>query len=80
MVCNLCTEHVSLQYHVVFDDKFESVFHYGKISEELDKICAELFVNSREHFIEDEYDEDELLIYRLPPLDKVWAFRARVAS
>ncbi len=71
LVCNLHTGHMSLQYHVVFDDKFKSVFHDGKTSEELDKICTELFVNSREHFIEDNYDDDGLLIYRPPPLDEV---------
>ncbi|KAL7474366.1 hypothetical protein ACHAW6_000339 [Cyclotella cf. meneghiniana] len=79
LFCNLHTGHVSLQYHVVFNDKFETVFHDGKTSEEPDEICTELFVNSREHFIEDEYDEDRLLIYRLTPLNNL-AFRARAAS
>ena len=69
---NLHTGHVSLQYYVVFDDKFETVFHDGKTSEELDKICAELFVNSMEHFIEDECGKDGLLSYRPPPLNEVW--------
>ncbi len=72
LVCNLHTGHVSLQYHVVFDDKFESVFHDGKMSVELDKICAELFVTSRVHFVEDKYDGNKLLIYRPPPLNEVW--------
>jgi hypothetical protein len=58
---------VSPQYHIVFDDKFETVFHDGKTLEELDKICAELFVNSREWFVEEEYEEDGLLIYKPPP-------------
>ena len=70
---NLHTCYVSPQYHVVFDDKFvETVFSDGKSSAELDAICAELFVSSRESYVEDEYDEDGILIYRPPPLDEVW--------
>jgi hypothetical protein len=72
LVRNLHTGYVSPQYHVVFDDKFETVFSDGKSSEELDRICADLFVNSRELYVEDEYDEDGMLIYRPPPLDEVW--------
>ncbi|KAL7477413.1 hypothetical protein ACHAW6_003218 [Cyclotella cf. meneghiniana] len=49
LVCNLHTGHVSLPYHVVFDDKFKTVFNVGKSSEDLDKIHTELFVNGREH-------------------------------
>jgi hypothetical protein len=68
----LHTGHVSPQYDVVFDDKFKTVFNDGKSSEELDRICAELFVNSREHFVDEEYDEeydeDGMLIYKPPPL------------
>ena len=56
------TGYVSPQYHVVFDSKFETVFNNGKSSAELDKICAELFVSSRECFVEDEYDEDHPLM------------------
>jgi hypothetical protein len=72
LVRNLHTGHVSPQYHVVFDDKFETVFNDGKSSEELDKICAELFVSSRELFVEEEYDDDGILVYKPPPLDEVW--------
>ncbi|KAL7479157.1 hypothetical protein ACHAW6_004896 [Cyclotella cf. meneghiniana] len=72
LVCNLYTGHVSPQYHAVFDDKLKTVFHDGKMSAELDKIVAELFANNREHFVEDEYDDNGHLIYRPPPLDKVW--------
>jgi transposase InsO family protein len=72
LVRNLHTGYVSPQYHVVFDDKFETVFNDNKSSAELDKICAELFVSSRECFVEDEYDEDGMLVYRPPPLDEVW--------
>ncbi|KAL7474381.1 hypothetical protein ACHAW6_000356 [Cyclotella cf. meneghiniana] len=72
LVRNLQTGYVSPQYHVVFDDKFETVFSNGKTSDELDKICNKLFVNSCEYYAEEEYDEDGVLIYKLPPLDEVW--------
>ena len=72
LVHNLHTGYISPQYHVVFDDKFETVFHNGKSSEELDKICNQLFVESRDCYVEVEYDEDGLLIYQPPPLDEVW--------
>jgi hypothetical protein len=72
LVRNLHTGYVSPQYHVVFDDRFETVVSDGKTSEELDKICKELFVNSRDCYAEEEYDEDGMLIYEPPPLDEVW--------
>ncbi|KAL7478696.1 hypothetical protein ACHAW6_004471 [Cyclotella cf. meneghiniana] len=43
---------ISPKYHVVFNDKFEMVFHNGTSTEELDKICDELFVNSRDCYME----------------------------
>ena len=48
------------------------MFHDGKTSKESDKIVDELFVNSREEFAFEEYNEDGVLIYRPPPLDEVW--------
>ncbi|KAL7480320.1 hypothetical protein ACHAW6_006014 [Cyclotella cf. meneghiniana] len=71
-VQNLHTSYVSPQYHVVFDDKFEAVFNNAKSSEELDKICAKLFVSSRECCAENKYNEDGILVYKPPPLNKVW--------
>jgi hypothetical protein len=60
LVQNLHTSHISPQYHVVFDNKFQTVFHFhdGKTSKESDKIVDELFVNSREEFAFEEYNED----------------------
>jgi hypothetical protein len=62
---------------VVFDDRFETVFSDGKTSEELDKICKELFVNSRDCCAEEEYDEDGMLIYKPPSLDAIGAGASR---
>ena len=58
LVRNLHTGYVSPQYHMVFDDELETLFLDGKTSDELDKICNELFLNSHECYVEEEYDED----------------------
>ncbi|KAL7475562.1 hypothetical protein ACHAW6_001475 [Cyclotella cf. meneghiniana] len=71
LVRNLHTGYISPHYHVVFDDKFKTIFHTGKSTEELDKICNELFVESQDHYVEEEYDKDGVLIYKPPPLDEV---------
>jgi hypothetical protein len=72
LVRNLHTGYVSPQYHVVFDDKFETVFHDGITTEELDKICDGLFAECRDCYAEEEYDDDGMLIYTPPLLDEVW--------
>ena len=65
LVRNLHTGFVSPQYHVVFDDNFETVFHDGKSDDDLQKICDDLFVNNRDCFVEEEYDDDGVLIEAL---------------
>ena len=72
LVRNLHMGYIHPQYHVVFDDKFKTIFHAGKSTEELDKICNELFVESHNCYVEEGYDEDGVLIYKPPPLDEVW--------
>ncbi|KAL7475537.1 hypothetical protein ACHAW6_001446, partial [Cyclotella cf. meneghiniana] len=72
LVQNLHTGHVSPQYHVVFDDKFETVFHDGKTTDKLDQIFNILFAESRECYAEEEFDEDGILIYKPPLLDEMW--------
>ena len=72
MVCNLHTGFISHQYHVVFDDCFQTVFHDGKSSNALDIVCDEIFTSSQECYSKEEYDEDVILIYKPPPLDEFW--------
>ena len=72
MVRNLHTGHVSPQYHVVFDDKFETIFNNGMPDEKFDELCNDLFETSRDWYTEEEYDSDGVLIYKPPPLDEVW--------
>ncbi|KAL7485583.1 hypothetical protein ACHAW6_011177 [Cyclotella cf. meneghiniana] len=71
MVRNLHMGFVSPYYQVVSDDNFQTVFNDGKTSEEFDKICHMLFVESHNCYMEDKYDDDGMLIYTPPPLDEV---------
>ncbi len=38
----------------------------------MDTICEELFTTSCEVYATDEYDAEDNLVYRPPPLDEVW--------
>ena len=72
LVRHLKTGHISPQWHLVFDDKFETVYSSGQPTAEVDKICTELFESGRELYAEDEFDDDGILIYQPPPLDDIW--------
>ena len=70
-VRNLSTGYISPQFHLVFDDKFETVVGTGRSDEVIDEICNSLFDTNRDWYSEDEYDEDGEPIYMAPPLDEV---------
>ena len=74
LVRHLGTGHVSPQWHVVFDDKFESVFSTGCMSDDdFDRICSTLYDESRDWYLEPEdFDDDGDLVYEPPPLDEVY--------
>jgi hypothetical protein len=72
LIRNLDTGFVSPQYHVVFDDRFETVFSSGKDDEAIDRLCSELFEDSRDLYVEPEYNDEGELVYEPPPLDEVW--------
>ena len=71
-VRHLKTGFVSPQYHVVFDDLFESVFSSGPDDAVVDAICEDLYKTSRDIYATDEYDAHDNLVYKPPPLDEVW--------
>lgn len=71
-VRHLVTGHISPQYHVVFDDLFQTVFNDAQHDEVTDAICKELFEDSRDIYVEPEYDDDGHLVYSPPPLDEIW--------
>jgi hypothetical protein len=68
----LKTGFISPQYHVVFDDLFESVFSSGPDDAVVDAICKDLYGSSCKVYATDEYDAHDNLVYKPPPLDEVW--------
>ena len=71
-VRHLSTGHVSPQFHVVFDDLFETVICNGDNDAVVNSICDGLFNRNRKLYVEDEFDADDMLIYKPPPLHEVW--------
>ncbi len=71
MVWNIYTIHVSPQYHVVFDDKYETIFNMGTSEEQFDAMYNVLFENSCNWYAEEGCYDDNNLVYKPPPLDKV---------
>ncbi len=68
----MSTVHVSPQFHVVFDDLFETVIQNGDNYAVVNSIWDGLFNRNREPYVEDEFDSDGVLIYKPPPLHEVW--------
>ena len=57
LVLNIKTGRISLQYHVVFDDKFATVNSLPK-EDSLDKQWSRIFKLDREFYLDLEFDED----------------------
>ena len=71
-VRHLGTGYVSPQYHVVFDDLFETVFSSGVNNALIDSICKKKYGSSCKIYATNEYYAHNNLVYKLPPLDEVW--------
>ncbi len=69
---HLKTGYVSPQYHVVYNDLFQTVFSTGPNTDLVDAMCEEPFTTSCELYATDEYDAEDNLVYCPPPLDEVW--------
>ena len=70
-VRNLKTGYIYPQYHIVFDDLFETTFCRGQNNPVIDQICNDRFDSRRDWYAEEEYDPEGQLIYRPPPLADV---------
>ena len=70
-VRHLGTGYVSPQYHVVFDDLFETGFSSGADNALVDFICENLYGTSCEVYATDEYDANNNLVYKPSSLDEV---------
>ncbi len=71
-VRHLTTNFISPQFHLVFDDLFETVIRTGIDDIVVESICNELFQLNRELFAEEELNEAGNIIYQPPPLHEVW--------
>jgi hypothetical protein len=72
-VQHLSTGHVSTQFHVVFDDLFETVIRNGDNDAVVNSICNGLFFYPNcKLYVEDEFDANDMLIYKPPLLHEVW--------
>ncbi len=71
-VQHLTAGYISPQFHVVFDDLFETVNRTGADDRVVKSICNGLFQRNRESYAEDELDEVGNLIYRPPPIHEAW--------
>jgi len=69
---HLTTGYISPQFHVVFDDMFDTVNCIGVDDRVIESICNGLFQHNQELYAEDELDEAGYIIYRPPPLHEVW--------
>jgi hypothetical protein len=57
----------------IFRDAGSKYIHVqNQVSLGVGEMLNELFVNSRELFVEEEYDDDGILVHKPPPLDEVW--------
>ncbi len=71
-VHHLSTGYVSPKFHVVFDELFETVICNGDNDAVINSICDGLFERNQELYVEDEFNADGMLVYKPPPLHKVW--------
>ena len=71
-VRHLSTGHVSPQFHAVFDDLFKTVVRNGDNDVVINSICNGVFEQNCKLYVEDEFDADDVLIYKPPPLHEVW--------
>jgi hypothetical protein len=71
-VRHLSTGYVSPQFHVIFDNLFETVVCNGDNDAVINSICNGLFKRNRELYVQDKFNADGMLVYKLPPLHKVW--------
>jgi hypothetical protein len=70
LVLNLRTGHVSSQYHVIFDDAFETVPSLNPSTSVIDDKFATLFDSpSRDFYLDQIFEDDDV---SLPTLDASW--------
>jgi hypothetical protein len=75
-VRHLSTSFFSPQFHVVFDDLFETVNRAYVDEPVIKSICQDLFQLCNELYAEEELDKAGNIIYQPPPFHEVWLYNA----
>ncbi len=73
-VHHLSTNFISPQFHVVFNDLFETVSRTGVDEPVVKSICQDLFQLRKELYAEEELNKTGSIIYQHPPLHEVWLY------
>ena len=60
---HLSTGYISPQFHLVFDDLFETVICQGYNESKIEAICSDIFDVNRYWYAEDQFDDARNLIY-----------------
>ena len=71
-VLNLSTGYISPQFHLVFDDLFETVLQNKDDENVLNDICNYTFDLNRDWYYKDEHDDNSKLIYQPSTSEYVW--------
>ena len=71
-VRNLSTGYISPQFHLVFDDLFETFICTKDDDNGFNKIYNDLFDSNRDWYAQDEHYDNVKLIQQPPPLEDVW--------
>ena len=73
----LTTNYVGPQFHVIFDDLFQTFLNDDNLSEtETDAIFQELSEDTRDWYAEIERDSTGAIVYEPPLLDDIWLSEA----
>ena len=71
-VCNLITGYISPQFHLVFDDLFETFIRTRDCKSVFNAICNDMFELNRVCYAKDDHDDNVNIIYKRVPLEDVW--------
>ena len=64
--------YISPQFHLVFDDLFETFIFQVDSKSKIEAICSDLFGSNKGWYAREEFGNDGNLIYWPPPLHNVW--------
>ena len=66
------TGYISLQFHVIFDDLFETVNLEGNFGSTIQMIWINIFYINRDWYNKEEFENGGNIIYQPSPLHNIW--------